>query len=196
MNEQALREALVDYGVQLVQSGLVQGTWGNLSVRLDEKYMLVTPSGLAYTSLTPDDIVKVELATLAYEGSVKPTSEKALHQQIYLHKPEANAVIHTHSDCCSVLAAACKPLPAITEALGALTRGDVAVAKYGLPGTNTLARNTVAAMGERNAALMAHHGAVACGDTLDRAYRCCLLMEQAAQRYIEEASCIFEARRA
>ncbi len=186
MNEQELRLSLVDYGVRLVEAGLVQGTWGNLSVRLDQKYMLVTPSGLDYLSLTPDDIVKVDIVTLAYEGGVKPTSEKALHQQIYLAKPEAAAIIHTHSDCCSVLAAAHAALPAAAEELKALAKGDIAVAKYALPGTNALAKNTVLAMGNANAALMAHHGAVACGDSLEKAYLCCLLMEQAAESYIAE----------
>lgn len=188
MNEQALREQLVEYGIRLVKADLVQGTWGNLSVRLDESAMLVTPSGMDYESLSPDDIVKVDLATLAYEGNVKPTSEKALHQQIYLKKPEARAVIHTHSDNCSVLAAANAPLPASTEEMQARFGGDVAVAKYGLPGTNKLAKNTVAAMGENAAALMAHHGAVCCADSLENAFDCCALLEAAAGRYIEEIS--------
>ncbi|MBQ2747398.1 MAG: class II aldolase/adducin family protein, partial [Firmicutes bacterium] len=69
---------LVDYGKKLVQTGLVQGTWGNLSVRLDDTYMIVTPSGLDYLRLTPADMVKVNIETLEYEGDLKPTSEKGL----------------------------------------------------------------------------------------------------------------------
>ena len=85
-----------------METGLVQGTWGNLSIRLDDKYMLVTPSGLDYTRLTPADMVKVNISTLAYEGSLKPTSEKGLHAEVYKQRPDAGAVIHTHSKYCCV----------------------------------------------------------------------------------------------
>ena len=111
MREQELRQALVDYGNALVACGLVQGTWGNLSVRLDEKYMLTTPSGLDYTRLTADDMVKVNLETLKYEGDKKPTSEKGLHAAIYLNRPEIGAVIHTHAKYSSVFAGTLYFLP-------------------------------------------------------------------------------------
>ena len=65
--EQTLREQLVEYGIKLVESGLVQGTWGNISVRLDDKYMLTTPSGLDYTRLTAEDMVKVDIQTLKHQ---------------------------------------------------------------------------------------------------------------------------------
>lgn len=96
----------MDYGKQLVTSGLVQGTWGNLSVRLDDTYMLVTPSGLDYARLTPADMVKVNMRTLAYEGDLKPTSEKSLHAAIYHNRPDIGGIIHTHAKYCCVYAAA------------------------------------------------------------------------------------------
>lgn len=105
-DEKYLREALVRCGKALVEKGLVQGTWGNISVRLDEKYMLTTPSGLDYMRLTPDDMVKVDIDTLKYEGDKKPTSEKGLHGAIYKNREDIGAVIHTHSKYCSVFAAA------------------------------------------------------------------------------------------
>ena len=103
--ELELREKLVAYGNKLVDEGLVQGTWGNLSIRLDENYMLVTPSGLDYRRLTAADMVKVNLQTLEYEGSLKPTSEKGIHAGIYLRRPDIHAVIHTHSKYCSIFIA-------------------------------------------------------------------------------------------
>ena len=186
MSEQELRQALVDYGMRLLDADLVQGTWGNLSVRLDETHMLVTPSGLDYDKLAASDMAKVELSTLEWEGPHKPTSEKSLHQAIYLLRPEINAVIHTHSDACSVLAAARAPLPAKTEELSRMFGGTVAVARYGLPGTKALAKHTAAALGPRFAALMAHHGAVACGGSLDAAFTRCMALENAARAYIGE----------
>ena len=106
MNEMEVREKLVDYGKRLVATGLVQGTWGNLSMRLDEGHMLVTPSGLDYNRLTPMDMVKVDITTLEYEGNQKPTSEKGLHAEFFRRRPEGGAVIHTHSKFASVFAAA------------------------------------------------------------------------------------------
>ncbi len=186
MRELDLRNALVEYGRKLLHAGLVQGTWGNLSVRLDEEHMLVTPSGIDYAALKPKDMVLVNLKTLQYDGSRKPTSEKTLHRAVYLTHPICNAVIHTHSDACSVLAAACAPLPAHTERMRAYAHGDARVAPYALPGTNKLARNAVKALGENNACLLAHHGAVCCGEDLNAAFACCEALEEAAARYIAQ----------
>ena len=90
--EWELREKLCEYGKKLVKTGLVQGTWGNLSIKLDDTYMLVTPSGLDYTRLTPADMVKVNISTLEYEGSLKPTSEKGLHAEVYKQRPDAREI--------------------------------------------------------------------------------------------------------
>lgn len=186
MKELDLRNALVEYGHKLLRAGLVQGTWGNLSVRLDEEHMLVTPSGIDYAALKSEDMVLVNMKTLQYAGSRKPTSEKTLHRAVYLAHPTCSAVIHTHSDACSVLAAACAPLPAHTERMLAYARGDARVAQYALPGTDRLARNALNALGENNACLLAHHGAVCCGEDLDAAFACCEALEEAAALYIAQ----------
>ena len=101
--EEKLREMLVEYGKKLVQSGLVQGTWGNISVRIDDTYMLTTPSGIDYIRLKSDDMVKVQIDDMSYEGINKPTSEKELHAAIYKQRPDIGAIIHTHSKYSSVL---------------------------------------------------------------------------------------------
>ena len=111
--EARLRQMLVDYGNRLVACGLVQGTWGNISVRLDDRYMLATPSGLDYSRLTPEDMVKVDIETLKYEGDLKPTSEKGLHAAVYQRRPEIGAVIHTHAKYCCVFAAANQDMPCL-----------------------------------------------------------------------------------
>ena len=186
MMEETLKNALTEYGVKLLHAGLVQGTWGNLSVRVDAEHMLVTPSGIDYSVLKPEDMVLVNIKTLEYSAGRKPTSEKTLHSGIYLAHPRCNAVIHTHSDACSVLAAACAPLPALTERMRAYARGDARVAAYGLPGTARLARNAVRALGDTNACLLAHHGAVCCGEDLEAAFTCCEALEEAAALYIAQ----------
>ena len=109
--EHEYRENLVVYGKKLLETGLVQGTYGNLSVRRDERSMLVTPSGLDYAGLQPKDMVKVNLETLVWEGSLRPTSEKGLHGEIYRVRRDVGAVIHTHSKYCAIFAAARKDVP-------------------------------------------------------------------------------------
>ena len=129
-DEGRFRELLVEYGKKLLADGLVQGTWGNLSVRLDDRYMLATPSGLDYERLTPEDMVPVDCSDLTYDGPRKPTSEKGLHAGIYLQHEDAGAVIHTHSKYCCIFAAANMPLPvedpALAAELGEFIRIDAA----------------------------------------------------------------------
>ncbi len=181
--EQKLREELVLYGKKLIASGLVQGTWGNISLRLDEKYMLVTPSGLDYMRLTASDMVKVEIETLCWEGEKKPTSEKGLHAAIYKGRPDIGAIIHTHSKYCSVFAAANKDMPVLEEYRDVF--GDtVKLAKYALAGTEELMRNAAAAVGGGKGAIMANHGMVACGANLEDAFENCAKLEENGRKYL------------
>ena len=183
--ERELREKLVAYGNKLVDEGLVQGTWGNLSIRLDEQFMLVTPSGLDYRRLTPEDMVKVNLETLEYEGALKPTSEKFLHADLYLRRPDLQAVIHTHSKACSIFAAARQPLPVEDPAMQALFGKEIPLAKYGSPGTKKLMQNTVDAFGDGLGCIMTAHGMICGGGSIEEAFDHCCKMEACAADYIE-----------
>ncbi len=183
--EQNLREALVSYGVKLVETGLVQGTWGNISVRLDDNHMLVTPSGLDYLRLTPADMVKVNIETLEYEGGRKPTSEKGLHAGLYQMRPDLGAVIHTHSKYCCMFAAARKPLPVENPRMQDVFGTEIPLAGYGLPGSKLLSRNTVDAFGDGMGAIMTAHGMICGGRDLETAFENCEKMERCAADYIE-----------
>ena len=183
--EQKLREALVSYGVKLVEEGLVQGTWGNISVRLDDRYMLVTPSGLDYLRLTPEDMVKVNIETLEYEGGIKPTSEKGLHAGLYQMRPDLGAVIRTHSKYCCMFAAARKPLPVEDPELQAVFGAEISLAGYGLPGSKRLSKNTVDAFGDGMGTIMTAHGMICGGVDLADAFENCKKMEGCAAEYIE-----------
>ena len=179
--EEGLRKMLVEYGKKLVNSGLVQGTWGNLSVRVDDKYMLATPSGLDYMRLTPSDMVKVNIDTLEYEGGLKPTSEKGLHAAVYKNRPDVGAIIHTHAKYCSVYAAAHKDLPVPPEKDGAAEFSNpVRLAAYALPGTKALMKNTAAAVGQNSGAIMANHGMIVCGGSLEETFRKAEALEKLA----------------
>ena len=181
--EAQLRQALVDCGIRLVKTGLVQGTWGNISVRLDDKYMLVTPSGLDYLRLTPDDMVKVEIATMKHEGNIKPTSEKGLHAEIYKRRPDVKAVVHTHSKYLSVFAAAEEDMPVLKE-YQEIFGSKVALAAYGLPGSDKLSKNTADALGDNFGVIMSHHGMAAVGADLDTAFDNCVKLEENGKAFL------------
>lgn len=183
--ERKIRKDLVEYGKKLVETGLVQGTWGNLSARLDEKHMIVTPSGLDYARLTPDDMAKVNYFNLKYSGNLKPTSEKGIHAALYRERLDVDAVIHTHSKYCSIFAAAKKDVPIISdegiEVFGNLVR----CSEYGLPGTAKIVKKTMKGIGKGTGTVMANHGMIVVGGSIETAFVNCKLLETCAKVYIE-----------
>jgi L-fuculose-phosphate aldolase len=185
MDEKEIRQAVKEAGVRLVSSGLVQGTWGNISIRLDEKHMVVTPSGLDYIRLKPEDMVVVDIDTLEYDGPLKPTSEKKIHAAIYRNRKDVHAVIHSHPVHCSSVAAARRELPVMTQEMQQYVGGPARVGRYGLPGTKKLTDSTVEALGDRNGCLMANHGVLVCAASIERAFEVCRVMEECSRLFIE-----------
>ena len=208
-----IRQEVVDAGLTLAHSGMTIGTYGNISRRVNENCIAITPSGRDYEQLTAADIVitdlagevqKTEASGLAQEmdgpdaeqgnrakGSdktasvlLRPSSELSLHLEIYKNFPEARAVVHTHSVYASALAVAHKDLPPIVEDLAQITGGAVRCTEYALAGTKLLGQKAVEAMqGGRSAALLANHGAVCWGRNLKEALATAQLLEKAAQIY-------------
>lgn len=185
-HELTLRNQLVDLGQSLSRENLVQGTWGNISIRLDQQYMLCTPSGMDYLTLTPYDMVRVEMNTLKYEGKIKPTGEKALHAALYAGHPDVHCVIHTHPVYCSVFAAAHQkivpPNPELAKCLG----GDVELAEYAFPTSKQLSVNVVKAIKNNRACVMENHGMVVCGTTPEKTHTRCQAAEKSARLILEE----------
>ncbi len=184
-DERILREQIVDYGRELLRKGLVQGTWGNISIKLSNNYMLTTPSGFDYNDMTPSDVVKVAIKTLTYGRGNKPTAEKGLHAGIYERRPEVGAVIHTHSTYCSVFAAAHKPLQIEDPELAKITGELLYVADHAFAGTKALTQNALKALGDRAGCIMSNHGMVCCGSDIEDAFSIALAIEKAAESYIE-----------
>lgn len=178
--EREIRAEIVAYGRRLQEEGLLQGTWGNLAVRLDEAHMLCTPSGLDYHMLKPEDIVKVELATLGYGSQRKPTSEKRLHRDVFAARADVGAVIHTHAKLCGVFAAARKSIYCIEGELRQLVGDEMRCAWHALPSTKKLSKVALDALGNRNGCLLMNHGVLCCGADLEHAYLACKAAETAA----------------
>ncbi|MEU0374242.1 class II aldolase/adducin family protein [Streptomyces sp. NPDC006283] len=164
--ERAWRD-LVETARRTAAEGLVVGTSGNVSVRVGD-LVLVTPSGVPYDRLTPQDIVGVDLDGTQVVGSLAPTSELPLHLAVH-RETGARAVVHTHAvhaTAVSTLVPELPPVHYMTAALG----GPVRVAAYALYGTEELARNMLHALRDRTACLLQNHGTVTYGDTLPQAY--------------------------
>lgn len=186
MDIEEAKKIVCDAGKQLLKEGLVARTWGNVSVKVDERRMVITPSGRKYDELTPGDMVLVDIYTLKYEGSIKPSSELKLHCELYKTRPEVLSVIHTHQMYASIIAAAQKDVIVLAEQHRSILGGDIIqAAPYALPNTKKITVETAKAVGVTNAALMANHGVVCCGKSLEEAFLVCRTLEDACKKYLE-----------
>ncbi|MFF4797795.1 class II aldolase/adducin family protein [Streptomyces sp. NPDC001351] len=160
-------EALVATARRTVADGLVVGTSGNVSVRVGDT-VLVTPSGVPYDRLRPEDVTGVDLDGRQVLGTLVPTSELPMHLAIH-RTTDARAVVHTHAVHATAVSTLVPELPAIHYMAGALG-GPVRVAPYATYGSEELAENMLHALADRTACLLQNHGTMAYGGTLDQAY--------------------------
>jgi L-fuculose-phosphate aldolase len=174
------REQLVRYAARLVADGLAVGAAGNLSIRVRD-LIAITPSGIGYDELAPSDICVVTPSGEEVEAPESPSTELPTHLAVYA-ATDARAVVHTHSAEVVALSATCTELPAIHYAITNLG-GPVRVARYVRFGSAGLADAAVAALAERQAAILQNHGAICYGATLPAAYDRALLLEWLARVY-------------
>jgi L-fuculose-phosphate aldolase len=184
LNIEQARQAVVETSRKLVDAGLIVGTWGNVSVRVDKNTMVVTPTGKGYADLTADDIPVVSIDDGRYTGP-KPSAESTLHRAVYRDRPKAGAVIHTHAPNASTVAAAQRELPPVIEDMAQIIGPSVRVAEHAITGTKRMIRGAVKAMKGRNAVLLANHGAICLGRDIEEAYTCCLVLEKACKAFVE-----------
>jgi L-fuculose-phosphate aldolase len=182
-SEQELRQTIVEAQRKLVSRGLTSGTSGNVSVRLAHDEMLITPTGVAPDELRPEHIVRARLDGSPAAGQLTPSSEWRIHADVYRDKPTVGAVVHCHSTYATMLACAHRPIPAVHYMLAASGRCDVPLADYATFGTAELSRSVLAALADARVCLMANHGQLATGATLDHAFRLAELVEEVAHWY-------------
>jgi L-fuculose-phosphate aldolase len=176
------KEQLVKMGLAVVQANLVLGSWGNLSYRVGrDDVVVITPSGLDYSRLHAKDMVVVDLEGAPVEGYLRPSTELPMHLAVYHSRPDVHAVIHTHSPYASGLAVARLSIPPILEDLVSVVGGTVPVTDYAPAGSVQLADITAAALKNVNAVLLANHGVVGVGDSMEEAFQVCRVVEKAAQ---------------
>nr|WP_216617842.1 class II aldolase/adducin family protein [Corallococcus carmarthensis] len=162
-------------------SGLNQGTSGNLSQRVEGGFLL-TPSGLNYETMTPEDLVLMRFDG-SHEGPRKPSTEWQLHRDLLQARPEVGAVLHSHSMFSTTLACLRRGIPAFHYMVSAAGGTDVRCAEYATFGTPELARHMMVALEGRKACLLANHGLVAVGADLPAAWKLAVEVETLAAMY-------------
>ena len=178
------KQSVCDAARRLLDLGLVAGTWGNVSIKVSNDLMLITPSGVKYETMTAQDIVEVSLKDGSYNGG-KPSRERNLHLEIYNTLKGIHAVVHNHASNSSTVAAARREVPPILDDFAQIIGPRVNVADYALPGTKKLVRKTIKALKGSNAVLLANHGAICIGRDIEEAILCCQVLEKACKSLIE-----------
>lgn len=184
MGDEALRRAVIATSLSMSRSGLSPGKSGNVSVRTKEG-MLITPSGVPYESLKPADIVRVLWDGEAPPGQLVPSSEWHFHLGVYRARADAGAIVHTHSPFATALACLRKGIPSFHYMVAVAGQDHIPCAPYATFGTPKLASNIVRALGEAGlASLMANHGQIALGPTLEKALALAHEVETLAGQYL------------
>lgn len=180
-----LRMKIIAAARTLFASQLVKSTWGNVSVKdpQKQKSFWITPSGIDYGQLTPEDIVLVNFCGQVMEGRCRPSSETPMHALIYRERPEIGAIVHTHSLMATVIGVLGREIPPVIAELAAGVGGPVPLAPFAVFGSRELGGVTLKAMGDKRAVLLQNHGVVTVGSDLDEAVRLAAIVEDAAAIY-------------
>ncbi len=187
-----LKSEVIKYAKKLNTTNLSPLRSGNISVRSKLKGkegFLITPSGIKYNDLKEDKIVFLEFDEDVNDqkilnDSLNPSSEWRFHQDIYLKKPEAIAIVHAHSPHATAVSAHGKDIPAFHYMVALAGGNDIKCADYATFGTKQLSQNIIKALDERRACLMSNHGQVAFGKNLDQAFELAEEIENICHQYI------------
>ncbi|MDH3706383.1 MAG: class II aldolase/adducin family protein [Acidimicrobiia bacterium] len=175
-----LRRRVVDVAQGMAAKGLVEGTAGNVSARTPDGHVLLTPSSVPYDDITPDNLAHVDLAGELIDGN-NPSSERSMHLACYRAYPEVGGVMHCHPTYASMFAVARQPIPAAIEEVVVYVGGDIPVCDYQTTGTDELGDEVARNVADRSAALMANHGMLTVGPTVDEAFHVAAVVEKTAQ---------------
>lgn len=182
--ERQLREAIIAKCRWMNSSGLNQGTSGNISARYGEE-MLITPSAVPYDAMKPEIIAAMPLEGEygSWTGPLQPSSEWRFHLDIMRARSDVGAIVHTHSTYATVLAIARKSIPACHYMMAAFGGTNIRCAGYARYGTKELSEHALAALEGRNGCLLANHGMIALGASLDKAMWLAVELETIARQY-------------
>ena len=184
MSLQVAKQQVAEVARRMAELDLVSGTSGNVSARLSDGLMAITPMGKSYDGMTADDIVVLDGDLNPVEGDLMPSSESLLHVAIYAARPDVGGIVHTHAVYSSAVAAAGLAIPPIVDEMVVNLGGAVRVSEYAPPASETVAERVCDALGNRDAALIRNHGAVAVGADPEAALKASILTERAAKIFV------------
>jgi L-fuculose-phosphate aldolase len=176
-----VRAQVLEVSRALLAKGLVEGTSGNVSVRVDDGHVCITPSSVPYETMTLDDLVVIDLEGNVVEGTRHPSSEKAVHLTAYRRYAEVRSVIHAHPVYATMFACARQPIPPVVDEFAIYVGGAVPVCEYAMSGTQELADRAAEHLGQVGAALLANHGMVAVGTDPWKTLHITALVERTAK---------------
>ena len=182
-----LKSEVIKYSKKLNITSLSALRSGNISIRTKENGVegfYITPSGRKYSSLNPKDIVFVSLKGIFDKKKGKPSSEWRFHQDIYVNKKDAKAIVHAHSTCATAISSHQKNIPAFHYMVAVAGGEDIKCTKYATFGTKNLSKNIIKALKNRSACLIANHGQVAFGNTLENTFELAQEIENICHQYI------------
>jgi len=175
---------LIESGRILHGQGLVAGAAGNISLMSEEGNIYISASGSRLGCMRSEDVVVIALDGTILAGEKKPTSEYLLHTLIYRHYGDIKAVLHTHSPFATAVAVNREPIQPIVDEMTILLGGSLDVTEYGAPGTEDLANKAIDALGDKKAVLLANHGAVVTGTSMEDALKIAELVEHVSQVFL------------
>ena len=181
MNEVALRAAIIATAIEMNDRRINSGKSGNVSARTETGF-LITPTGLPYESMRPEDIVRVTLGGVA-TGPRTPSSEWRFHRDIYVDRPDAGAIVHAHSPFATTLACLGRGIPAFHYMVAVAGGKDIRCAPYATFGTQELSDDALVALSGRRACLLANHGMIAVDASLGNALALAIEVEALAEQY-------------
>lgn len=179
-----IKQHLVDMAKKAYADKMFAATSGNLSIYDRENgRMYITPGSYPYEIMTAEDVMVIDLDGNILEGPHKPSSEWRLHAAVYRSNEKANALVHTHSPYATAFAINNMSIPVVLYEIVFFLGGDIPCAEGAIPGTDAVGENCVKVLNDRYGCLMGNHGALAYGDTLERAYTRAVYIEDAAKAY-------------
>jgi L-fuculose-phosphate aldolase len=187
VSDRAERQALVEAARRMNQTGLNQGTSGNLSLRLDDESFLITPSGCSYEEMVSDDLVRMDTEG-SHEGSLPPSSEWRIHRDLYRSRPDAGAVLHAHPVWAMTVACLGRDVPPFHYMVAMGGGPTIRCAPYATYGTAELSEHALAALERRRVCLLANHGLLCLESTLERVLALAIEVETLCRVYVQTLS--------
>lgn len=188
--EEEARRLVVDAGIRLVKEGLTARTWGNISARISDSEFIITPSGMAYESLRPGDLVRCRIEDCSYEGEIKPSSEKWIHADAYRLRSDVDFIIHTHQPCASAVSVRGHAVTVNVRGAEELLGSFVPCAGYGISSTKKLrheVEQVVKKYPRHSVFLMRSHGTFVLAKSEEDAFRKARMLEEVCENEIEWA---------